>query len=233
MKNWRYKLPQISRLRTDRASNFRLAAVNQGAHRRICAGEKKYARLKDISSIFAIVWRRARSFADAGRPGWASCRSGLGRLTPTSLWQYTGMKKYRIWLILLQLIGPCWRCRLAWKKTKKRYVYAPNNNEFVQSSPSWIDSRAWIKWWINVCSISCLCQFLNRNNFCLPWPLITMPSLGVHCTILKKNFRVYFQYLLLFIVTKMAYSLGSNWSLSADQNDPRIADVELHNSSSI
>jgi len=164
MKNWRCKLPQISRWKTDRTSNFRFAEGNHEARREICASEKKYARLKDISGIFAVVWRRTRSFADAGRPAWASCRFVLGLLMPTSPCQYTGMKKYRNWLILLQLIGLCWRCRLEWRKMKKRYVYAPKYNEFIQSSPSWIDSIARIKLWINVREISCFYHFLNTDD---------------------------------------------------------------------
>jgi len=207
MKNWRCKLQQISSLRTDRPHNFRFAAGNQKAHRRICTDEKKYASLKDISCIFAIVWRRARPFADAGRQGWASCRSGLGRLTPTSPWQYTEMRKYRNWLILPQLIGLCWRCRLVWKKMKKRYVCTPNYNEFIHSSPSWMDSRARNKPVGNVHNRSCFYEFLNTDTFYLRCSFIVMYNLvGSSKKFYNKN-RVYFLALLLNIVTKIPDSV--------------------------
>jgi len=210
MKNWRCKLPQISRLRTDRVHNFRLAAGNQRAHRRICADERKHAQLKDISSIFAIVWRRTRPFADAGRPRWVSCRSGLGLLTPTSPCRYTEMKKYRNWLILQQLIGPCWRCLLAWKKMKKRYVYSPNYNELIHWSPSWMHFRARNKLWSVVLNISFFYQFLYIDALDLFCPFITMQNLLARSKILNKDIHVYFLALLLFIVTKMSHSIVSN-----------------------
>jgi len=204
MKNWRCNLAQISSLRTDRAHNFRLASGNQKAHRRICAGERKYARLRDISGIFAIVWRRTRPFADAGGTRWVSCRFGLERLTPTSLCRYTEMKKYRSWLILLQLIAPCWRCLLAWKKMKKRYVCSPNCNESIHSSPSWIDPRARNILWRDVRKRSYFCQFLHIDTLDLFCPFIIMQNLLPWWKNLNKNIHVYFLALLLFIVTKMS-----------------------------